>query len=102
MPPMTNFWFRGTVAMDSSPPYAASRPFLTSYSSGSHRNNSGHLDHVDGNAPQYPAGNRKCSGGRSCGSVELIASFSGVRLARPSATGDIEGVIIHGTQGRGA
>ena len=34
--------------------------------------------------------------------IDLTASPYGVFLAGPSATGDIEGVIIHGAQGRGA
>ena len=34
--------------------------------------------------------------------LDLAASPYGVFLAGPSATGDIEGVIIHGAQGRGA
>ena len=33
------------------------------------------------------------------GRLELAASPYGVFLAGPSATGDIEGVIIHGAQG---
>jgi L-lactate dehydrogenase complex protein LldG len=33
------------------------------------------------------------------GQLDLTASPYGVFLAGPSATGDIEGVIIHGAQG---
>ena len=33
------------------------------------------------------------------GRIDLAASPYGVFLAGPSATGDIEGVIIHGAQG---
>jgi L-lactate dehydrogenase complex protein LldG len=33
------------------------------------------------------------------GQIDLAASPYGVFLAGPSATGDIEGVIIHGAQG---
>jgi L-lactate dehydrogenase complex protein LldG len=33
------------------------------------------------------------------GQIDLTASPYGVFLAGPSATGDIEGVIIHGAQG---
>ena len=36
------------------------------------------------------------------GQIDLAASPYGVFMAGPSATGDIEGVIIHGAQGRGA
>jgi len=33
------------------------------------------------------------------GQIDLTASSYGVFMAGPSATGDIEGVIIHGAQG---
>ena len=65
MPAMMSFWFRGTVAMDSSLSQlcVASVPDIVLFRIPPEHD--GHLDYADAAAPQYPAGNRNCSVGGS-------------------------------------